>query len=400
MATATYSAITRADMAGFDAKCIDLAMEAQELGWTGKMSSKGHMIMRAPDGETTFSISRRWTNGRAGMNMRSNLERWKRQALTQPDFTAFDQITEGLEREQFVERLKVALVQAAGELDAVVSDAMSAVYSVVLQRDEVAAFAFQCAKEQRISHFGWLAAYPDDPSDMRAWTVNWAVFDRRDGRVIDFGGPRHTEQGDEWTREYVEVQVAERLAWERGQAQPDPVPTVMPAVEVDEARPHVCEVCGRTFKLPMNLGRHMSTVHKPDLKFEGDPMEDGLDDLMGEGVSVQMDDHLTIVVDPHDADGNRITPAEPVESNQVGLSSDALAVSAAMEQAIDGLGLVAQRMALLESERLAYEQRLTDVRREYEDVVEHLQRQVDDLTRERDNARESVSALKSLVADL
>lgn len=390
MATATYDKITRSTMAGFDKECIDLALEAQELGWVGKMSSRGHLIMRAPDDETTMSISRRWTNGRSGLNMRSNLERWKRQQTDTPRFEQFDQITNALVRDQFIERLKDALISKSDDLPSEIADVMQAVYGVVMDREEVAAFAFQCAQDQRISDFGWLSGHPDDPGEVRAWNVNWAVYDRRDGRVIDVGGPRTSPTGEPWDREHVEVAVAEHLAAERRAPEPEVLD-----LEAEE-RPYVCEICDRRFLRPNNLGRHMATIHKPEQAFVPDPMEDGLDDLMtadsigikpltsSEPVTVQMDDHLTIVVDGHGETPDGEAAAQAVE---------------AMTLVVDGMGIVAQRMATLEAERGTYETRVMQMRREFETALNDLRSQVETLTTERDNAVGSLSALKALIAE-
>jgi hypothetical protein len=398
MATATYTEFTRADLAGYDKECIEVALSAQSLGWTGRMSSKGHMILRAPDGESTMSVSRS-SNGRSLANMKANLDRWKRRSEGAADFREFEKVMDKVEREQFIARLSQALADRSGEYlsndDA--AEVMRTVYTIVLEREEIAEFAFDLAKNQRIQDFGWLSAHPDDLASVRAWNVNWAIFDRRDGRVIDLGGPRTAPTGEEWSREFVEVKVAEQVAFER--KYPDGLPPAdeespVPTIAEKDDRPYRCEICERTFKFPHNLGRHMSTIHKPDLEFVGE--DPGLDDLLApsEPVEVQMDDRLTIVVDPHEQ------PA-PVESNQIGQDgTTAQDVASAMGLAIDSLSLVAQRMAFLENERGEYVARLENIRREYEDVVENLQQQVADLTAERDTARDSLAALKQIVSDL
>lgn len=46
------------------------------------MSTKGHAILRAPDGETTMSVSRDSLRGRSGRNARAVLDRWQKQQDT------------------------------------------------------------------------------------------------------------------------------------------------------------------------------------------------------------------------------------------------------------------------------------------------------------------------------
>lgn len=389
MATATYDKLTRSDMSGFDKECIDLAMEAVDFGWTGKMSSKGHLILRAPDGTTTMSISRRWTNGRSGLNMRSNFDRWLRSE--RGDTISFEQFSTAwdiAEQERFIATMIDGITDAAGEFGGDDAERTKVIYRNILESPKVAPFAFRVGvTESRIKDFGIIIGYSDSiaEDDRRPWNVNWAVYDARSMEVIDHGGPRMLD-GQPWNEETITLLVVEKIRREREEGEPV---VAMIETATEEERPYVCEICGRTFKRPVNLGRHMSATHKDPLAFEGDPMEDGLDDLLNpiEPVAVQMDDHLTIVVDGH---------AEPTHPDAV----EAKRVADAMGAAIDNLSAVAIRMALLESERAEYQQHIENLRREYEDVVHNLQSDVERLTAERDNAVASVSALKSLVADL
>lgn len=52
-------ALTAADLKGFDRNRIHLIREMEEFGWRGRRSNKNHVIMRAPDGETTSCVSRK-----------------------------------------------------------------------------------------------------------------------------------------------------------------------------------------------------------------------------------------------------------------------------------------------------------------------------------------------------
>lgn len=64
------------DLKGWTEDAVDLVLEYQVHGWSGRMSSRGHAIMLAPDGDGTASISRKHTWNRGGKNARRQLQRW------------------------------------------------------------------------------------------------------------------------------------------------------------------------------------------------------------------------------------------------------------------------------------------------------------------------------------
>lgn len=74
-----WARLTREDVSGFDKTMAEIVLEMGEHGWVGRMSSKGHAIMRAPDGTCTHSVSRDSLKGRSGKNTRAVFERWKRE---------------------------------------------------------------------------------------------------------------------------------------------------------------------------------------------------------------------------------------------------------------------------------------------------------------------------------
>lgn len=76
-----WTRLTREDVPGFDKTMTEIVLEMGEHGWVGRLSSKGHAIMRAPDGVTTHAVSRDSLRGRSGRNTRSTFERWKREHL-------------------------------------------------------------------------------------------------------------------------------------------------------------------------------------------------------------------------------------------------------------------------------------------------------------------------------
>lgn len=74
---ARWGRITRADLRGFGDLNISLALEAGRFGWTGRVSSKGHLIMRSPDGRATMSLAR-LEGKRAHRNNLADFRRWLR----------------------------------------------------------------------------------------------------------------------------------------------------------------------------------------------------------------------------------------------------------------------------------------------------------------------------------
>jgi hypothetical protein len=73
------SAITTAPPPGFDRTARAMVKDMLAHGWTGRLSSKGHWIGRAPDGVTTISVPRNLdAPNRARQNANADWTRWKR----------------------------------------------------------------------------------------------------------------------------------------------------------------------------------------------------------------------------------------------------------------------------------------------------------------------------------
>lgn len=74
------------DLRGFDARARQIISAAIAEGWTGRISSKGHWIGRAPDGKATMSVPRKMDDrGRTGANARATFAKWLRER--HPDVT-------------------------------------------------------------------------------------------------------------------------------------------------------------------------------------------------------------------------------------------------------------------------------------------------------------------------
>lgn len=65
---------------GFDDFAKEIAGEALKLGWLSKVSSKGHLIMRAPDGQTTTSIVPKMNAPRIRDNARAPIKAYEKRA--------------------------------------------------------------------------------------------------------------------------------------------------------------------------------------------------------------------------------------------------------------------------------------------------------------------------------
>lgn len=66
------------DLRGWDEGAVDLVMEYQNYGWTPRLSSNNHAILRSPDGKATASVARKHSRNRGGKNARRPLENWLR----------------------------------------------------------------------------------------------------------------------------------------------------------------------------------------------------------------------------------------------------------------------------------------------------------------------------------
>lgn len=70
-----YRTLTPADLRGFDKAATDLIMAAMNAGAVGKLSNRGHVILRGPDGATT-AVSRNLNQpNRGGANAKACVRR-------------------------------------------------------------------------------------------------------------------------------------------------------------------------------------------------------------------------------------------------------------------------------------------------------------------------------------
>lgn len=72
---ASFGRLTKKDLRAFDELATELILEAIELGCQGRVSRRGHCLLRNADGETT-AIARNLTSAnRAAQNARAQIRR-------------------------------------------------------------------------------------------------------------------------------------------------------------------------------------------------------------------------------------------------------------------------------------------------------------------------------------
>lgn len=89
--TDTRDTLTPTDLAPFDDSSTELIRALEAEGWRGRVSSRGHAIMRAPDGTTTTSVSRDHDkNRRTRQNAWAEFHRWQAAKAATPPPTPED----------------------------------------------------------------------------------------------------------------------------------------------------------------------------------------------------------------------------------------------------------------------------------------------------------------------
>lgn len=212
-----WGPMTREDLAGWSDLTAGLVLEATAAGWVGRVSSKGHIVMRAPDGETTLGMGRE-EGKRAYQNNLAAFRRWQRATAPQ------DEGTFSLLDAELGDRPLRTMLEHV-ELDV---ETMTRLQELWERLDYDAD-----ALEKRLL----FVASEEDPE-------RWYVLDLEHFLIVGHGPG-----------------IAEEEIWTERMLQETVLPDHEPADEPADERPHVCEDCGRTFRRPMHLGRHRSAVH-------------------------------------------------------------------------------------------------------------------------------------------
>lgn len=80
----SYHVLTRAELRGFDEEATELVMTAIGHGCLGRLSSKGHVILRSPTGETTAIPRNMSAQNRTAQNARAAVKRLLREPIEPP----------------------------------------------------------------------------------------------------------------------------------------------------------------------------------------------------------------------------------------------------------------------------------------------------------------------------
>jgi hypothetical protein len=75
------------DLPGFAKENRELVYAMADAGWTGRMTSKGHFLAKAPDGKTTITVPAKNGSNRGLKNSHATFMRWMREQLS-PELTA------------------------------------------------------------------------------------------------------------------------------------------------------------------------------------------------------------------------------------------------------------------------------------------------------------------------
>lgn len=70
------------DLPGFAKENRELVYAMCDAGWTGRMTSKGHFLAKAPDGKATITVPAKNSNNRGLKNAHATFMRWLRNALS------------------------------------------------------------------------------------------------------------------------------------------------------------------------------------------------------------------------------------------------------------------------------------------------------------------------------
>lgn len=273
-APAGYTKLTARDVRKFDQRARDLIFEAQEYGWTFRISSRGHAIGRAPDGRSTFSVSDTVDSKHGGSRiMRREFERWKK-----------DQDTTKLQAAKATRAAANTIIAnlARHVIDDYTAngpdDAPESV-KVVLRRmaddDDVATYMADRIAMRRPAPMILTNDLDNGSGNIteksKPWRIQWVMADPDSHKVIGFGGPKMTADA-------AEAAVIEHLAGEaRAKAEakqaaidaatptPKPTPRAVDTTKMEtfmKMYPCPHEGCEAVFEKQQSLGAHTLTVHQ------------------------------------------------------------------------------------------------------------------------------------------
>jgi hypothetical protein len=78
------------DLPGFDKHNRELIYAMCDAGWTGRRTSKGHWLGKAPDGHSTITVPSKQSNNRGLKNAQATFMRWVREHMPVEEQELFD----------------------------------------------------------------------------------------------------------------------------------------------------------------------------------------------------------------------------------------------------------------------------------------------------------------------
>lgn len=275
-----YQRLNRSDLKAWDTTMWGIIADAQSEGWLFGMSSKGHAIGRSPDGTTTISVPSKDVR-RSGKNARAELTRWRlERRLGEEDLQKVEESARRLadplfgytdeevrtKGEEILDQFKRANADDAEE----VGDGV-----LVVMRNML-------SERERLSRLlTYMQAYGRAPEvvmvdldfpvqgvskNSKAWRVQWALYDAVDYHVVDFGGPKMT---DELAAELVAEVIAEKARRKQdtctdcGKTFKD-TRAMKAHARIAHAAPVICPVCGKSFTA-LTIKRHQPGCTPPEL---------------------------------------------------------------------------------------------------------------------------------------
>lgn len=277
-----YTRLNRNDLRAWDAKAWAIIRDAQDLGWTFRVSGKGHAIGRAPDGKSTMSVANRYDSKRSGTNARAELERWKKQHDTsqlqalKATKAAANKIVANLARHLIDDYTD----QEPGDTP----EAIKVVLKRMADDDAVATYMADRIALRRPTPLiltNDLDTGSGEITDAsKPWRIQWVMADPDNHRVIGFGGPKmDAETAAAALSEHIADEArakaeAKQAAIDAATPKPRPTPAPKPVGSYDTTKMetfmkmYACthEGCEAVFEKRQSLGAHTLKEHQPKQK--------------------------------------------------------------------------------------------------------------------------------------
>jgi hypothetical protein len=273
-APTNYTKLGPRELRKFDERARAIITEAQDLGWTFRVSNRGHAIGRAPYGHATFSVADTIDSKYGGSRIaRRELERWKKEHETKQTYQA--KLKSGLTK-QVASLARELIVEYADKTAQQVPGPVKTVLERMADNDEVAFYLADRIAEGRatplILTYDLDAHSTDITEESKPWRIQWVMADPDDHRVIGFGGPKMTpELAAGAVEAYLAAEaktkaLAKQAALDAATPARRTLPPAPPTRKKDPAvKMYACPEpgCDAVFERIQSLGSHKSQKHAP-----------------------------------------------------------------------------------------------------------------------------------------